>query len=162
MANREFIQTVVRRSVWEKDSAADIMQSVLLKAFENWGQFDGRCRIQTWLYRIAVNECMEANRRTTRRRRRFVGSSDIPFSDPAAPDGLAAVTDSEIRKLIDEALGQAGERCRAAFELYYMHEYSGREAADKLNVTEAAFCMRLKTARDCVRALLIKRGFGHG
>jgi RNA polymerase sigma-70 factor (ECF subfamily) len=153
--NRRFIQAVIRRFLWDATTRRDVAQTVLEKAFRAWPNFDNRCKPQTWLYRIAVNECTEANRQTARRRRLFVRSEDLSwYEDPSAPDGLAALEQEEIYGLIARALDQAGDRCRQAFELYYVEELRGAEAARRLGITESAFFMRLKTARDTIRSCM--------
>ncbi len=43
--------------------------------------------------------------------------------------------------------------------MYYFGNYSGKEVAEALNITESNFFMKLKAARDSVKEKLIKRGW---
>ncbi|RYG22400.1 sigma-70 family RNA polymerase sigma factor, partial [bacterium] len=47
----------VRRMVPNQDDAADVAQETFLRAFQNFGKFDGRSSVRTWLFRIAHNLC---------------------------------------------------------------------------------------------------------
>lgn len=40
------------------DDARDLAQETFLKAYRNINSFDGRSKFSTWLYRIAVNNCL--------------------------------------------------------------------------------------------------------
>lgn len=40
------------------DDAKDMAQETFLKAYRNMNKFDGRAKFSTWLYRIAVNSCL--------------------------------------------------------------------------------------------------------
>lgn len=44
----------------DRESAADLAQEILLRAFRNVHKYRGECRFSTWLYVIARNLCMSA------------------------------------------------------------------------------------------------------
>jgi RNA polymerase sigma-70 factor (ECF subfamily) len=44
----------------DRESAADLVQDVLLRAYRNLDSYRGECRFSTWLYVIARNLCMSA------------------------------------------------------------------------------------------------------
>jgi RNA polymerase sigma-70 factor (ECF subfamily) len=44
----------------DRESAADLAQEILLRAFRNLDKYRGECRFSTWLYVIARNLCMSA------------------------------------------------------------------------------------------------------
>ena len=49
------------------EDAADMAQETLLKAWRALERFDGRSGLGTWLYRIAVNTCLDELRRRKNR-----------------------------------------------------------------------------------------------
>lgn len=55
------------RYLRSEEDAADLSQRVFLKAYERLGSFQGRSAFRTWLYRIAVNLCLNAIRDGQRR-----------------------------------------------------------------------------------------------
>ena len=49
---------VIRRMVLNHEDANDVLQNTFLKAWANLGDFHGKAKLYTWLYRIAVNESL--------------------------------------------------------------------------------------------------------
>jgi len=62
------------------DLAADVAQETWLRAFAAIGTFEGRCRLRTWLARIALNEAKALLRRHKREL-----SWDGWWEDPGSP-----------------------------------------------------------------------------
>jgi RNA polymerase sigma-70 factor (ECF subfamily) len=52
------IYRVCYRFVDNRDDAMDLAQEVFIKAFEHLGSFRRESSLKTWLYRIAVNHCI--------------------------------------------------------------------------------------------------------
>src|SRR6476660_10588371 len=48
------------RFTHDRESASDLAQEILLRAFRNLDSYRGECRFSTWLYVIARNLCMSA------------------------------------------------------------------------------------------------------
>ena len=48
----------IRRLVLSHDDANDILQNTFIKAWTNIEYFRGDAKMSTWLYRIALNECL--------------------------------------------------------------------------------------------------------
>ncbi len=78
------------RYLSQPEEAEDIVQQVFIKAFEAAPKFRGEAQVSTWLYRIAVNACLEV-----RRRRRTVGIEDLhpAGGDEAISDGISGSSD---------------------------------------------------------------------
>ena len=62
----------IRRMVLSHEDANDLLQNTFLKAWANIDYFRAEAKISTWLYRIALNECLSFlnKRRATRLARR--------------------------------------------------------------------------------------------
>src|SRR5438034_8606350 len=52
------IYRVCYRFVENRDDALDLAQDVFVKAFEHLPTFRREARLKTWLYRIAINHCL--------------------------------------------------------------------------------------------------------
>ena len=52
------IYRVCYRFVENRDDALDLAQDVFVKAFEHLPTFRRESRLKTWLYRIAINHCL--------------------------------------------------------------------------------------------------------
>jgi len=51
---------VAVRMLRNRQDALDVAQTSFLKAFEHLGDYDPAFRFYSWLYRIAINECLNA------------------------------------------------------------------------------------------------------
>jgi RNA polymerase sigma-70 factor, ECF subfamily len=51
---------------FDKSEAQDMAQEALLQIFRNLKRFEGRSQFSTWLYRVAVNDCLDLRRRRRR------------------------------------------------------------------------------------------------
>lgn len=49
----------IRHIVVNHEDADDILQNVFMKAWSNMRTFENRSKLSTWLYRIAVNQCLD-------------------------------------------------------------------------------------------------------
>ena len=59
------IYRVCYRFVNNRDDAMDLAQEVFIKAFEHLGSFRRESSMKTWLYRIAMNHCINHVKKNT-------------------------------------------------------------------------------------------------
>ena len=140
------------RLLGDVEEARDAAQEVFLKAFRKAGSYRPRGQVYTWLYRIAVNHCLNLLRR--RRVVRFIrlgegaGEGEAP---PRAPADRRAGPEAELlARRRWRATRRAIERLppgqRAVLVLVRFEELSYREAAAVLGITEGAVESRLVRA----------------
>src|SRR4029077_5624171 len=99
------------RLLRDADEAQDAAQEVLLRAFRSAGSYEPRGQVFTWLYRIAVNHCL--NRLRRRRLVQFLSlrrpetSEDATEVDPPdeAPGFERALAAREDWKAMRVAIG---------------------------------------------------------
>lgn len=73
----------------DSDEVADLYQDVLVNAWRGFGGFGGRSDVRTWIYRVALNTCISADRK--RRRRPTVPlAMDIDLFEDCDEDTLQA------------------------------------------------------------------------
>lgn len=77
------------RMLGSTHEAEDVLQDVLLAAWQGLGGFEGRASVRTWLYRIATNRCLNARRAASRRP---ASRWDVPGVEPPEPSRLGEVT----------------------------------------------------------------------
>jgi len=157
--HRGLVLSVTGRFIGNSEQRKDVIQNIFVKVITRIGTFKGLCKFSTWLYRIALNECIEHGRsRTQEQTEPFVEEREAPGGFNA-PDGFAAASSSELRAAIGEILGTIPLDQKTAFSLFYFGGYTGKEGALALGITEANFFMKLKSARDAVKKGLAARGW---
>jgi RNA polymerase sigma-70 factor, ECF subfamily len=112
------------RYVNDPQDANDMAQEVFLRAYRAIGKFRGDSSFSTWLYRIAVNTCL--NFRSSRR------PEPEELSD-ALQDGRAGVLDTmeeeERARRVRQAVSRLPEKQRATLILKVYHELTHQEVA---------------------------------
>lgn len=154
------IYAVSCRLLGDREAARDVCQEVFLRAFQHAGRFKPRARVGTWLYRIAVNRCL--NRLRRRRIVRFLRlespADDMPRTGAAEPVAAEPLAD---RRLAAERRWQAvrariaelppGQRVVLVLARFEGLRY--REIADALGITIGAVESRLVRAMRRLRPL---------
>jgi RNA polymerase sigma-70 factor (ECF subfamily) len=132
--------------------AKDLAQDIFLRVYENIGGFQGRSSLDTWIYRLALNQCISWKRR---RGRRAVLGRDGPVYGVEAgepPDmRLAAVEENEC---LHRALRQLPVKYMSVVELYYFQELSYQQIAELTGIAVRTVETRLYRAKQRLRELL--------
>lgn len=140
--------SVARRMLGNHEDAMDATQNVFVRAYQRLDTFDPNRRFFSWLYRIAVNECLNARRS----RRPDEGLTDRPADEGDSP--LEAVVALERSESIDAALLRLSEEHRLVVVLRHFADLSYAEISDAIGVPEKTVKSRLFDARQRLGTLL--------
>lgn len=86
------------RFTHDRESASDLAQEILLRAFRNLESYRGECRFSTWLYVIARNLCMSAIQKRSSEPVWVAKASPVDFPDTASVDVHTAVETAQSRR----------------------------------------------------------------
>ena len=112
------------RYVNNHQDANDMAQEVFLKAYRALDRFRGDSAFSTWLYRIAVNTCL--NFRASRKPE----GAELPDALPdKAPGALERLERDERSNRVREAVTRLPERQRATLILKIYHDLTHEEVA---------------------------------
>lgn len=97
--HRNTIYTVCYMFSNDADEVADLFQEVLINVWRGFANFEQRSDIRTWIYRVALNTCISADRKA-RRRAAIPLSMDVDLFRGGDDDaGQAALLHNRITKL---------------------------------------------------------------
>ena len=148
------IYNLCRYMLQDPRDAQDAAQDVFLKAYRGLKDFRPDSSLYTWLYRIAVNTCLDYRRKSRREALRNEPlTEDLPSDEPF-PDQL--YESREIRESIQLALQKLPEKLRAAIVLREIEELSYEEIAEVLHTSVGTVKSRISRAREQLRHLLKK------
>jgi RNA polymerase sigma-70 factor (ECF subfamily) len=149
--------SLVLRMVGNPTDAEDLLQDIFLAAHRKLEGFRGESALGTWLYRLAMNQCLDHLRSRSAKAGQLTDALDdeAPLPD-AGSRGIAAQAVAKVD--LERALAQLPEGCRAAFLLYDVEGLDHREVADALGIAEGTSKSQVHKARLRLRALL---GGGH-
>jgi RNA polymerase sigma-70 factor, ECF subfamily len=112
------------RYVNNHQDANDMAQEVFLKAYRALDRFRGDSAFSTWIYRIAVNTCL--NFRASRKPE----GAELPDALPdKAPGALERLERDERSNRVREAVTRLPERQRATLILKIYHDLTHEEVA---------------------------------
>jgi RNA polymerase sigma-70 factor (ECF subfamily) len=140
---------VALRMLRDDEEARDAAQNAFVKAYEKLASYDPRFRFFSWLYRIAVNECLNVRER---RRPRQSLADDLPSADRADRE----VESRELAERVQAALMTLSLDYRLVVVLRHFAELSYAEMSEVLQVPEKTVKSRLHTARQRLGEVLLE------
>lgn len=123
-----------------KEEAEDIVQEVLIKAYNSLNTFKGESKLSTWLYRITVNTCInELNRR--KRTSFFSSIEDFQghfFDIGSQKNPEQQLIEEESNRKVRKAIDKLPTKQKTAFILQRYKELSQKEISEIMEITEGA------------------------
>jgi RNA polymerase sigma-70 factor (ECF subfamily) len=127
------------------EDAADVTQSVFLKAFEHLDRYNPEYKFFSWIYRIAINESINQFNRGKR-------EQALDEAQPSSTRGPAEQTEADVLSdRIQEALMALQEDYRMVIVLRHFSELSYREISEILHIPEITVKSRLYSARQLLK-----------
>ncbi len=136
------------------DEAKDILQDGFLKVFGNIGNYNGKGSFEGWVRRIMVNTAIDAIRK---KRQVFVSVDETDH------DWLGEEENTELawnRTLVKEtervmeAVQNLSPAYRTVFNLYVIEDYSHKEIAEMLGISEGTSKSNLSKAKAILKRVL--------
>lgn len=110
----------IRKMVLNHDDANDLLQNTFLKAWNHLDYFRGDAKLSTWLYKIALNECI-----TFLNNQRAVNQLSIDDTDLFLLERLkgdAYFDGDAVQMKLQEAILTLPEKQRAVFNMKYFDD----------------------------------------
>ena len=156
--HRRALELHAYRMLGSPHDAEDVVQETLMRAWSTLERFERRSSIETWLYRIATNACLDELERRPRRPEpvepypdeRLVAEAETPVVDPAARYAIGEGVELAFLTAIQRLPG----RQRAILILRDVLGWSAAEVAELLGSTVAAVNSGLQRARATIDAEL--------
>ena len=134
------------RLLGDPADAEDALQDAYVSAYRSLsdGRYDGRAKLETWLYRIVTNTCIDQLRKRKSRK-------EEEAVEEGRFDGHVSAEARVALRELDEMLAALSAQDRAAIVLVHVEGLTVREAAETLGTTEGAMEQRLLRARASLR-----------
>ena len=131
----EEIYRHIRRMVLVHEDADDIAQNTFIKAWTNIDSFQGKSKISTWLYRIAINETLT-----------FLNKNKGTLVSLDTPEGSIAeqlesdtfFNGDKADAMLQEAIARLPEKQRLVFNMKYYDEMKYEEISSILDTSVGA------------------------
>ena len=123
--------------------AEDIVQDTFIRYYTINKEFDNEQHIRAWLLRVAINKAKNANHTFWRRNKLSLEDylETLTFETPQSEN-------------LFETVMQLPKKYRIVIHLYYYEDYSVREIADILRLSESNVKVRLSRGRSLLKEAL--------
>ena len=126
----------IRRMVLSHEDANDLLQNTFIKAWTSIDYFRGEAKLSTWLYRIALNECLTF---LSKQRATATLSLDDSEADVIQKlEGDAYFSGDRAQLLLQKALLTLPEKQRMVFNLKYYQDMKYEEMSEIFGTTVGA------------------------
>jgi len=136
--------------VYNQEKAEDLTHDIFLKLIVKIGSFKETSKFSTWLYSITYNYCMDQIR-TGKRKTEVALYDNMEISDEDDGDQLD-FHGNEISK----SMKQMAADERAILQMKYQEDFSIREIAETLKITESAVKMRLMRSKEKLKKIYLE------
>lgn len=126
----------IRKMVLNHDDANDLLQNTFMKAWMNIDYFRGEAKLSTWLYKIAINECI-----TFLNRQRSLNHVSIDDTDVFLLERLKGDVyfDGDAAQMkLQEAILTLPEKQRAVFCMKYFDDMKYEEMSELFGTSVGA------------------------
>lgn len=132
--------------------AEDIVQDVLLKAFEQQQQFRGESTYRTYLYRMTINRSYDYLRSWSYKNTILTNKIREVFQGTKSAEQQVMELTENAR--LGQAILQLPIKYREAIILYYYKEFNIEEIAQLLNISSNTVKTRLRRGRERLKFIL--------
>jgi RNA polymerase sigma-70 factor (ECF subfamily) len=147
-SNAPRLYAVVLRCCANEADAEEATQDAFVRAWRSLQKFRNDARFFTWLYRIGLNEAARvADRNCNPPASMRAEERPLEAIQGDAPEPQARAEQSELRRILEDALRRLPEKYRSPVVLRDIEGMTTAEAANALGLREAGFKSRLHRGR---------------
>jgi RNA polymerase sigma-70 factor, ECF subfamily len=146
------IYTLASRMAGSAEDGEDLLQEIFLQVYRKLESFKGDASVGTWLYRLAVNHCLDYVRSRRAKMNKLTETLNAGTSfEPVAP------RETPIARMdLERAIERLPDGCREAFVLHDVEGFDHKEVARLMDIAEGTSKSQVFKARAKLRVLLKK------
>lgn len=157
------IYNIALRMAANQDDAEDMTQEIMIKIFRSLSSFKGNSKFSTWIYRVAVNTCLDELKKKKNKKHLSLdaeisgddGEGQLEIKDDSpSPEKLAE--QNELRDMVAAAVKLLSDEHRAVIVLRDIRGMSYSEIAEILGCSDGTVKSRISRARAQLKMILEK------
>jgi len=155
---QDFVYTIARRMVKQKEAAEEITQDVFVKVYYKLHTFKKDSKFSTWLYTIVYRTCLNY----LQKKSRLVNDISLPDKDDGGPlyDERAVESwtddqDYDRREILWQAVDKLKMEQGLVITLYYLQQLSVKETAKVMSIPENTVKTHLARGRNNLKQILL-------
>lgn len=147
------------RITGSRQDAEDVTQETFMQAYQNLDRFKGESNIYTWLYKIALNNCLIIKKKMDKAYVESLDEKVEMYEDDIPEEVQEWYTNPEKAAYINELLGEIRQGClhflsfrlpenqRIVYIMRNVLDFSYKEISEILGISENVIKARLNRAR---------------
>ena len=154
------LEQLIWRVCWHytgnREAAEDCGQEAMIRVWRNLADYRGECALESWVYRIAANCCMDWLRKKKRDKSVSMEPMREQGFDPAdpSPGTEEQVVAKDERQRLREAIAQLPDDQREALILTQLEKIPYEEVAQSLGISEGTVKSRVNRAKARLKEIL--------
>jgi RNA polymerase sigma factor (sigma-70 family) len=145
--NQNLIYKICNSYCSDKEGRKDLEQEILLQLWKSLKKFDGRVKITTWIYKIALNTAISCYRKDCKR---LDKPNDFDISIISLSDFEYDSSIEEKISVLYKLLNKLGSMERALM-LLYLDDYKHKEIAEILAISESNVATKISRIKMTLR-----------
>lgn len=137
--------------VYSQEKAEDLTHDIFLKLVVKIGSYKESSKFSTWLYSITYNYCMDQIR-VNKKKTEVALQDNYDLSDEDDDSELMDFHGTELNK----SMKQLPSEERMLLQMKYQEDFSIKEIADTLKISESAVKMRLMRSKEKLKRLYLE------
>lgn len=133
----------------DNDEVEDLVQETLINLWKGYGSFEGRSEVRTWVWRIAMNTCISADRK---RKKRKTETSSLETIGVSAEEVSNEGQDDKQIRLLHERIHKLGVFDRAIV-LLWLEDMSYEEIGQIVGISAKNVSVRLVRIREQLKTM---------
>ncbi len=123
--------------------SSDVLHDVFMEVWRSASRFEGRSKVQTWIFGIAYRKVIDLHRK----RGRQDVTDELPDTADDSPDAEACVTAGQEAEHVRHCLGTLKDDHRTAISLAFYDDMTYAEIAEVAGVPEGTIKTRIFHAK---------------
>ncbi len=155
---KRLVSHIVYKMIKSNEDRQDVCQDVFIKVFQNLGNFNGDCKLSSWIGRIAYNTSLN---HLGKKRAELWDDFSPEMSLDSLPDASMlldeGIANSDMVEKITEEVGSLPAPYNVIVALYHLDEMSYQEIAEVTGMPVGTIKSYLFRARRLLRERLAKK-----
>ena len=153
------VLNLVYRYMNDASRAEDVAQDIFVKVYKARMKYEPKAKFSTWLYRVAVNHCLNEIRARKSQPALASPNNDL-LEQPAGEDPDARISRAELQQAVKEAINSLPENQRMAVILARYEDMSYDEIAETMGMSLEAVKSVLFRAKENLKQALSRYAGG--
>ena len=146
--HKGILYRIVRVYAYTKEDKQDLEQEILIQLWKSYTSFRGESKFSTWMYRVAVNTAITNLKREKRRPQAYL-TENFPEISETDYDNSHDLQQTAFYRVVQKL-----KPIEKALIFLYLEDFSHREIAENLGISEVNARVKLSRAKEKIQLIL--------